>query len=291
LNKSFHFSYPVLTNRLNSGYKDDFYFTIESCGNQILNNNFEVSLSINLNSSNLSKLLKERKANLYIKVYADIYKNAFLSSFDNAINITIPINELLNNDTITITAYLLANENFDLKWNDEMEDVYKVVDSYSVRKNDILAISNFIKFYYYDSSESLIKLQKEEGLENKGFLISIKSPNYITIRVSPELNEAYAILRNSNEKKHIVNSTFAFIAISSALIQLANQIDFNDDYNYKEFPWFKVIENSFKLKGINLDDILDQYNENKDINIIFENTHIFINNNFERAFVEASHEN
>ena len=92
-------------------------------------------------------------------------------------------------------------------------------------------------------------------------------------------------------KKHIVNSTFAFIAISSALIQLANQIDFNDDYNYKEFPWFKVIENSFKLKGINLDDILDQYNENKDINIIFENTHIFINNNFERAFVEASHEN
>ena len=95
-------------------------------------------------------------------------------------------------DEVKISAIITANEDFELLYNDEIDDGYNLDVPYFITKKDIVAISNEIIFDFNKTGKTIIKLIKRNDLIS-GFQVNINQDEYILIEVNPDFKKAYDV--------------------------------------------------------------------------------------------------
>lgn len=289
--KTSDFPYPVLRSDKSvlTSYKREYYLNI-NCDDPINNENeYIFKTQLFTNSETINNMISEGKASSYIIYQTHILKRIY--KIDNS-NLTyelkIPYSYLQSDDDIKISAIITANEDFELLYNDEIDDGYNLDVPYFITKKDIVAISNEIIFDFSKTGKTIIKLIKRNDLTS-GFQVNINQDEYILIEVNPDFKKAYDVVATKQDDLKIP----AITLIHSSLIQMAMINVFmrliNEGYEqHVNKRWFKVIRSTLNTKDVILEDNLSDLQEDLDINKVYELVDKFLNHFFDKAISKCS---
>lgn len=285
------FSKPVLTGKTDSSYKPEYTFDINITNSEnAFENDGKIHLKLNIvmNSNNLRKLIDKGIAIIAIKAMsAHISETHNFNYFSENVEIIFDPNNLKKIDSITLTAYVIANTSYIMSYNDELYDVYQGYD-FDFHKGEILAQSNIDKLDYNASGQPFIKVvQKTDQI---GFRYNV-GENILSVLVSPKLNEAFhtASLCTTNiNPSAILNSFIAFTSITNALLKVAVE----GVAKYEDTEWFKALDYNFVNSQYN-NDLSEYLNNMKDdldssaIDSIFETVQEILNNGLEKKIIAS----
>lgn len=291
--KTSDFPYPVLRSDQSvlTSYKREFHIKIE-CGEPVNNeNDYVFKIQVSTNSNTIEKMIKENKASVYISYQINILKKTFkINNKDMNYELRIPYSFFQSIDELVISAVITANNDFELIYNDEMDEGYNLEVPYYITKKDILAISNEIIFDFNKSGKTIIKLIKRDDLEF-GFQVNINQDDYILIEISPTFKKSYNVIAQKQSELKIS----ALTMINSSLINLAMinvfmRLIIEGFENHKDKRWFKIIRATFNKKGINMEDIMTELKDEPDINKVYELVDIFLNHFLDKVIYKCSEE-
>lgn len=291
--KTSDFPYPVLRSdhSVLTSYKREFHIKIE-CDEPVNNeNDYVFKIQVSTNSNTIEKMLKENKASVYISYQVNILRKTFkINNKDMNYELRIPYSYFQSIDELAISAVITANDDFELIYNDEMDEGYNLGVPYYITKKDILAISNEIIFDFNKSGKTIIKLIKRDDLEF-GFQVNINQDDYILIEISPTFKKSYNVIAQKQSELKIS----ALTMINSSLINLAMinvfmRLIIEGFENHKDKRWFKIIRATFNKKGINMEDIMTELKDDPDINKIYELVDNFLNHFFDKIIYKCSEE-
>lgn len=281
------YPYPVLCDEETS-YKDSVIFNITYVRNSFLGDKLVFELDINMNSESLKTLIIENKAKMYIKMQSNIY--AFMVPIDVVTGkcyIDVEVSKIQVNDTLKFVAYILANENIELTYQEEMLDIYQGEYIAKVRKKDVLAKSNEETLSYNASNNDFIRFSVVDELSGKGYCIRIYE-NYINVCVSPEFNGAYGIVKNN--KKEICTVFDCHLVFEVFIFVLVKFVQENEDYKGKEvyllFEQIFIQTSGYKDMESFIANAVDD--GNIDMTQIYEVAHKMVNNQIENSIVTVS---
>ena len=289
--KTSDFPYPVLRSDKNvlTSYKREYYLNI-NCDDPINNDNeYIFKTQLFTNSETISNMISEGKASSYIIYQTKILKRIYkIDSSDLTFELEIPYSYLQSMDEVKISAIITANEDFELLYNDEIDDGYNLDVPYFITKKDIVAISNEIIFDFNKTGKTIIKLIKRNDLTS-GFEVNINQDEYILIEVNPDFKKAYDVVATKKDDLKIP----ALTLIHSSLIQMAMINVFmrliNEGYEqHINKRWFKVIRSTLNTKDVILEDSLSDLHEDLDINKVYELVDKFLNHFFDKAISKCS---
>lgn len=291
MKQMYDFPYPILKPDLTSSYRPDCNFEILDIADaEFENNNFIIKLQMVLQSATLEKYLSNNKCCIYIGYMTDTARRMIRVNNPNKhFALQIPVSSLKSVDTINVYSYMIAEENFEMDYTDEMDQNYNIGQPMFITKKDILAISNTLEFFYNRTGETIIQFTeiKEEGF--KDFRIDLSGDNYINIQISHAINEGYQRIKDSKNKisMGLLNASFVHLALVHTLSILAsNGID--EHINKR---WFKVLVQVFSGRNIDIKKELQEMSNNVDIIKIYDYTQKFMNNYFEHSIILAGKEN
>lgn len=281
-----NFPYPVLLNE-DSSYIDKYVFNIDCSNQKISEGKIQFTINVNLNSNTLIQLVNAHKAIIIVKVVTDITTRIFkFDSLDNYLTISVDIADAKKNDTMSIMCLIVAQEDGEINFNDELKPIYGKDFISNNRKGDILAISNNIKFDIITNNLDFIKLAVDPKLKS-GYKIRLNRNEYIEVSVSEEMNRAYALIKRNGNKidsLKIFNSNLIFEVIVFILLELIGDYE-----NYKEFEWcrqFKLVLNSV---NVDLEEfVLENVESEQKYENVYELSHLIINNQIEKSLIKAS---
>ena len=281
-----NYPYPVLTND-QSAYKNSrFEIICSDC--QVKDGIVMISLSVELSSAFLSGLLEDGKAKAIVKINSDIFtKSSDITINQEKTNIQIACERFKTNDIISVTAFIVANDSFTYLWNDEIMDFYPQEMAISIRKYDVLAISNTEKFDYTVVNTDFIKISCSDEQEGKGISIKLTNDNFIEILVGTSLNHAYAATKSDPKISPIIGSHLVFEAFVLVLIEI---IQGKDRYTEKE--WYRLFSNLLQATtGDEVDDMVKKVKDDYiDMNQVFGYANSLTNNQIEQSLIKASEE-
>lgn len=286
-----HYSKPVLTPEENSSYKKEYTFKLSVLDSCVENETVQIIFSAELNSSVIRTLLEKKEASFGIKITTEI--KSYYFEFDintNPMVVNLKKAELLRIDKIKCRAYVIAEQEIDYLWNNELKDYYEKEYVFHFNKKQVMAESDEEKLDYKSKAESFIKLCKADFQEGKGMFFSVDGANVIQIKVGPQLLENYSKLQ-SNEKKFVVkdimNSFMALTSITYALLRIIT--DGSDKLsNYKEKEWFKALSSSYSDdKYESLEDFINTMIDVIDINEIYRISQKILNNQVEMKIIDT----
>ena len=281
------YPYPVLSDE-GTSYKEDIFFEITYIRNSFLGEKIVFEFDINMNSECLKALLFENKAKMYIKLQSNIC--AFIVPIDVAEGkcyIDVEVSKIQSNDTLRFVAYILANEEMELSYHDEMLDIYKGEYKARVRRRDLLAKSNEEILSYNTSNNDFIKFSVMDELSGNGYCIKI-SENFINVGVGPEFNGAYGVVKNNNKEvcmvfdSHLVFEVFVF-----ALVEFVQEYeDSKDKEVYSLFEQMFIQTSGYKDMESFITNVKDD--GKIDMTQIYEVAHKMVNNQIENSIISVS---
>lgn len=289
--KTSDFPYPVLRSDKSvlTSYKREYYLNI-NCDDPINDENgYIFKVQISTNSDTIKTLISGNKASVYVSYQTNILKKIYKIDSENlTYDLKIPYSYFQSMDVVTISAIITANVEFELLYNDEIDDGYNLDVPYFITKKDIIAISNEIIFDFNKTGKTILKLVKQNCLHS-GFQININQEEYILIEVSPEFKEAYDIIAvRQSELKFpaltMIHSSLIHMAMINVFMRLVNE-GYENHINKR---WFKVIRSTLNTKDINFEDTLDELREDMDVNKIYELVDKFLNHFFDKAISKCS---
>lgn len=289
--KTSDFPYPVLRSDKSvlTSYKREYYLNI-NCDDPI-NNDSEYIFKTYLvtNSETVSNMISEGKASSYIIYQTKILKRIYkIDNSDLTFELKIPYSYLQSMDEVKISAIITANEDFELLYNDEIDDGYNLDVPYFITKKDIVAISNEIIFDFNKTGKTIIKLIKRNDLTS-GFQVNINQDEYILIEVNPDFKKAYDVVAVKQSELKIpaltmIHSSLIHMAMINVFMRLINE-GYEQHANKR---WFKVIRSTLNTKDVILEDILSDLKEDLDINKVYELVDKFLNHFFDKAISKCS---
>ena len=278
------YPYPVLT-EVDSAYKKGINFNIEFSKYVCKNNTVKLSIGVALDSETLKKHIFENNAELIIKAATDIRSLVFhTKNLCENLDIEINTEDIRANDTITLTAFVVAKTNFEFVVTDEMEDYFGENFSILLKKGDVLAISNNEKLNYNTTSNDFIIIRASDEMTGKGIKITLNDENHICILVSPEFKRAYATL-NDPKILTTLSSHILFEAFVYTLVEIAQE---KEDYSNKE--WYRLFSQALEVTGDNIDEFKRSAMDGRDIDMpyVFQVAQDMISNSLETSIINAS---
>lgn len=289
--KTSDFPYPVLRSDKSvfTSYKREYYLNI-NCDDPINNENeYIFKTQLFTNSETISNMISEGKASSYIIYQTKILKRIYkIDNSDFTYELKIPYSYFQSMDEVKISAIITANEDFELLYNDEIDDGYNLDVPYYITKKDIVAISNEIIFDFNKTGKTIIKLIKRNDLTS-GFQVNINQDEYILIEVNPEFKKAYDVVAVKQSDLKIpaltmIHSSLIHMAMINVFMRLINE-GYEQHINKR---WFKVIRSTLNTKDVILEDSLSDLQEDLDINKVYELVDKFLNHFFDKAISKCS---
>ena len=278
------YPYPVLT-EVDSAYKKGVNFSIEFLKYTCKEDKVKLSIGVELNSETLKKHISENNAELVIKAVTDIRSLLFhVKELCDNIEIEINSEDIRPNDTITLSAFVVAKENFEFAVSDEMEDYFGQNFSIFLKKGDVLAISNTEKLNYNTTSNDFIMIRGSSEMAGKGMKINLNDQNHINILVSPEFKRAYAKLTDPKISTTL-GSHMVFEAFVYALVEIAQE---KEDHSNKE--WYRLFSQALEVTGTNVDTFKVNAMDGRDVDMayVFQVAQEMINNSLETSIINVS---
>lgn len=289
--KTSDFPYPVLRSDKSvlTSYKKEYYLNI-NCDDPINNENeYIFKTQLFTNSETINNMFSEGKASSYIIYQTKILKRIYkIDNSDLTYELKIPYSYFQSMDEVKISAIITANEDFELLYNDEIDDGYNLDVPYFITKKDIVAISNEIIFDFNKTGKTIIKLIKRNDLTS-GFQVNINQDEYILIEVNPEFKKAYDVVAVKQSELKIpaltmIHSSLIHMAMINVFMRLINE-GYEQHINKR---WFKVIRSTLNTKDVLLEDSLSDLQEDLDINKVYELVDKFLNHFFDKAISKCS---
>ncbi|MGN1295424.1 MAG: hypothetical protein ACI4U5_03360 [Bacilli bacterium] len=284
-----NYSKPVLTNELNSSYKDCYCFTISINEAKVDSGTVKIRISNELNSEVLTKYISDGIAYLGVRIISN-FRSKFIKfeSLQQEYYVDVDIGDLNPIDTIKCVAYIYTKTNITYPWNKELKDYYDDGMEFLYNNNEVLAESNEERVEFSSSAEPFISLKASDERDNKGLLFDINSPNMITVKVGKKFNEAYKKLQSEDKRvcvKDILNSFLAFNSILYAITCLSMKDDISEDV---EKEWYKSLDYCFDEKCYeSLEDFIYMMHENINLDEIYRITQNILNNQLEYKVIET----
>lgn len=281
------FPYPVLQMTNESGYLDEVTLEISCHDPQARRDYYKFDFEIVNTSESLNKLLKENKCGFTLAYSTKNFRSAILD-FKEEEDVRFDLSYFELEDEIEFTLFIVAKQNFILEWNEEMIENYNVGEGFKINKNDILAVSNTLAYWYNVSGDSIIKLQSVADDNNfRGFIIDPQE-EYIYVKVNKEFNENYQLIQKSDSigaTKTILSTSFVYIVLINVFLKLITDKENHALYSNKR--WYIIISNTFTANGVDFEmEIMDT--DINDINKIYELVDKFLNRGFERTLKSSS---
>lgn len=277
------YPYPVLT-EVDSSYKENINFNIEFLKYDYDAGQVKLSLGINLTSESLKEYIQREDAKLVIKTVTNIRSQVHtLTEYQEHTEIPLESQNIRANDVIEITAYVIANSPFVLQMNNEIEDYFG--DSYSItlRKGDLLAISNTEKLNYNTTNNDFIKIVGSSERNGQGIQIRLRD-NIIEILVGDDFKRSYVAVKDAKISP-ILNSHLIFEAIVYTLIEIAQR----DKEEYCNCEWYRLFSQAYLATGETLDDFKDKVmDEGVDISYVYKVAQQMISNSLEMSVINVS---
>lgn len=276
------YPYPVLT-EVDSSYKADINFNIEFSKYACKDDKIVLSLGVELNSETLKNHIVEGNAKLVIKVVTGIRSLMFrMEELCENLDLEINSEDIRANDTVAITAFVVANKVFTFTATDEMEDYFGENFSLGLKKGDVLAISNSESLNYNTTSNDFIMISSSDEMKGKGIKISLKGENHICILVSPEFKRAYATL-NDPKISAVLGSHLVFEAFVHTLVEIAQE---KEDHSSKE--WYRLFVQALAVTGDSVDEfkLKAMDDRNVDMAYIYEVAQEMISNSLETTAIK-----
>ena len=111
------YPYPVLT-EVDSAYKADINFNIEFSKYACKEDKIVLSIGVSLDSETLMKHIENNNAEFVIKVVTGIRSLLFhIEEISDILEIEVNSEDIRSNDTITITAFIVAKNAFSISSN------------------------------------------------------------------------------------------------------------------------------------------------------------------------------
>ena len=138
----YDFPYPILKNDSTSSYRPDYIFEISDINEVVFeNNSFTINLRIILQSNTIKNYLLENKCDIYIGYTTDTARRMIKVNNENDIfSLKVPINLLKSIDTISIYAYIIAEDDFLMQYTNEIDPVYDVGQPIFITKKDTISL-------------------------------------------------------------------------------------------------------------------------------------------------------
>jgi len=276
------YPYPVLT-EVDSAYKVDIDFNIEFSKYACKDDKIVLSLGVELNSETLKNYIIKGNAKLVIKVVTGIRSLMFrMEELCDNLDLEINSEDIRTNDTIAITAFVVADKAFTFIATDEMEDYFGENFSLGLKKGDVLAISNSESLNYNTTSNDFIMISSSDEMKGKGIKISLKGENHICILVSPEFKRAYATL-DDPKISAVLGSHLVFEAFVHTLVEIAQE---KEDHSGKE--WYRLFAQALAVTGDSIDDfkLKAMDDRNVDMAYIYEVAQEMISNSLETTTIK-----
>lgn len=289
--KTSDFPYPVLRSDKSvlTSYKREYYLNV-NCDDPINNENeYIFKTQLFTNSETINNMLSEGKVSSYIVYQTKILKRIYkIDNSDLTYELKVPYSYLQSIDEVKISVIITANEDFELLYNDEIDDGYNLDVPYFITKKDIVAISNEIIFDFNKTGKTIIKLIKHNDLTS-GFQVNINQNEYILIEVNPEFKKAYDVVAVKQSELKIpaltmIHSSLIHMAMINVFMRLINE-GYEQHINKR---WFKVIRSTLNTKDVILEDSLSDLQEDLDINKVYELVDKFLNHFFDKAISKCS---
>lgn len=283
-----YYSKPVLTSDDNSAYKEGL-FDLEIVDNKVEEQFVKLVIQLNLKSTIVRELLDKNIAQLGIKTRTNLltkYENVI--NYDDTIEIFVEKNKLERMDVISCVAYIVSNNEYLYKWNEELKDIYEKDYEFEFHQNEILAESTEDKLNYSASGKPFISLCHVPAQSNNGLLFSVDTPNMIQVKIGTELNEAYTKLRNDDKKVSVKGILDSFTAFNSILYALTKTILSDNPEEFKDREWYKALDYCFNdSKYQDFDSFIASMVESKDLDEIYRISQSILNNQVEVKIVDT----
>ncbi len=281
------YPYPVLNDE-GSSYKEGVVFEITYVRNSFMGEKMIFELDVNMNSECLKTLILENRAKMYAKLQSNIF--AFLVPIDvveGKCYIDVEVSKIQANDTLRFVAYVLANEDIELAYHEEMLDIYQGDYIAKVRKKDVLAKSNEETLSYNSSNNDFIKFSVMDELSGNGYCIKINE-NFINVCVGPEFNGAYGIVKNNKKEVcNVFDSHLVFEVFVFALVEFVQE--YEDSKNKEVYLLFEQIfmqTSGYKDMASFITNVMDD--GKIDMAQIYEVAHKMVNNQIENSIIAVS---
>ncbi len=285
------YPYPVLQEE-ESAYKDSI-FLLKYSDNSLNEENgkcLSFEFEINLKCDSISKLITDNKCQFAVKYEASkVSGMKKVTGYAEKINVSIPLEKLVENDQIKFTGYILVNvDGFKLEYQSEMKEEWSGFEL-EIPRYYPLAISNTEVLDYDKKGDDLIQLNPSEELNGKGFEVDLSNHELIQVNVGTKFNEAYGIIKQKEEYNllFITNLTFeVFVYVLIELVQ--NEEEYNEDCN-----WYDVFIKMFNNKNpddYKFDDFKKKakYDGFLDMSLIYEQAHLLSDYQLEHSIISLA---
>lgn len=272
------YPYPVLL-ETESSYKDNIKFSLEFDKEFFSAKEVSFRFKINLNSKYLLQHITEGALKVIVKLQSNIYINTTNANVGDNVIVKVPVEKLMNNDTLKFTAYVLASEEFELKYNDELIDVYDAGYQEQVKKNGVLAISNQEVLSYNPNNNDFIKFAVDEDMKGKGYRIGF-ADKYINVYVSSEFNGAYGQIKNDPNVSVIFGSHIIFEVFVYALVEMVQRDDIEEE-------WYQLFVQMIEQQGESYDDFKSRAKDENNVQMdqVFALAHLLTNYYIEKSII------
>lgn len=272
------YPYPVLL-ETESSYKDNIKFSLEFDKEFFSAKEVSFRFKVNLNSKYLLQHINEGALKVIVKLQSNIYINTTNVNVGDSAIVKVPVEKLMNNDTLKFTAYVLASEEFELKYNDELIDVYDAGYQEQVKKNGVLAISNQEVLSYNPNNNDFIKFAVDEDMKGKGYRIGF-ADKYINVYVSSEFNGAYGQIKNDPNVSVIFGSHIIFEVFVYTLVEMVQRDDIEEE-------WYQLFVLMIEQQGESYDDFKSRAKDEDNVQMdeVFALAHLLTNYYIEKSII------
>lgn len=280
------YPYPVLT-ATDSAYKPGINFNVEFLKYVCNADKVILSIGLSLESNTLRTHINDNNAELVIKVVTGIRSLIFhIEEVTEILDLEISGEDIRANDTITITAFIVTKNKFNFGITDEMENYFGDSFSISLKKGDVLAISNNEKLNYNTTTNDFIMISSSDEMAGKGIKVILKEDNHIKVLVSPDFKRAYAKLNNP-ALSTMLGSHLVFEAFVYTLVEIAQE---KEDHSNKE--WYRLFSQALEVTGDTVEDFkvkaMDVHNV--DMSYVYQVAQEMISNSLESSVTSLKDE-
>ena len=272
------YPYPVLLES-DSSYKDDVKFNLEFDKEFFSSKEISFRFKINLNSKYLLQHIEEEKLKVIIKFQSNIYTKTTEINIGDTVIVQVPTEKLMNNDTLKFAAYILACEEFDFQYHDELIDIYDSDYKERVKKNGVLAISNQEILSYNPSNNDFIKFKVDDNMKGKGYRIGFED-KHINVFVSSEFNVAYGQLKSFPNSRAIFDAHIIFEVFVYTLVEMVQREEIEEE-------WYQLFIQMIEQQGESFDDFKNRVRDDNNVQMeeVYALAHLLTNYYIEKSVI------
>ena len=270
-----------------TSYKNGIEFRIEYQREEYTKDSIVFVFDIYLNSKTIIDHIVTNNAKVVFKIQTGITAFTVDSNYEGRVSIEVSNDVIKSVDTVKITAYVVATNPLAIHYSNELDEVYKQDYVISIKKNDILGISNSESFNVSRLNTDFIRIVPREDQSSKGYKIVLENDNCIQVIVGTEFNMAYSVIRNNKKELCMIfNSNFVFEIFVYALTNLIYKYE-----DYKDYAWYGLFEQAFlqTTEYHSFTEFIEEAKDDEQINVdvIYDVAQKMVNNQIEKTVISS----